>query len=470
MSDAELCYAGIAQLSQRLSRKQLSPVELASALLDRIDEFDPQLHAYARVTRELAMEQAKRAEAEIGRGECRGPLHGVPVAVKDLCFTRGIPTAAGMRIHAEFVPDHDATVVTRLREAGAVLLGKLQLTEGAMAAHHPDITPPVNPWSAGHWTGVSSSGSGVATAAGLCIASLGSDTGGSIRFPCAMNGVTGIKPTWGRVSRYGVFDLAPTLDHVGPMTRSAEDAGYVLQAIAGADENDPTALRDPVPDYVAGEASVRGLRIGVDVSEIFNGVEAPVAEAVRGAIDALGGLGAHITEIGLPTGRALAEGWGAWCAAEAAVAHEASFPARADEYGEALRGFLTVGAAIPGTVLARLALERRVFAAELAAGFEQVDLVLVPVLPMRVPRVEQAATITSSAADVGTFLRFTAPFDFSGSPTITLPCGFDGAGVPLAFQLVAPHLAEARLVTAGRAYQDATDWHRRRPEIASEPA
>ncbi len=470
MNNAELCYAGISQLSQRLARKQLSPVELAGALLDRIDELDPQLHAYATLTRDLAMEQAKQAEAEIGRGEYRGPLHGVPVAVKDLCFTRGIPTAAGMRIHANFVPDHDATVVTRLRDAGAVLLGKLQLTEGAMAAHHPDITPPVNPWSAAHWTGVSSSGSGVATAAGLCTASLGSDTGGSIRFPCAMNGVTGIKPTWGRVSRYGVFPLAPTLDHVGPMTRSAEDAGHVLHAIAGADENDTTALRNPVPDYNAGEVSVRGLRIGVDAREIFDGVEAPVAEAVRGAIDSLAGLGARITELKLPSGRALAEGWGAWCSAEAAVAHEATFPARADEYGEYLRGFLSVGAAIPGTALARLALEARVFAAGLAAGFEQVDLVLVPVLATVGLSLEMANRITTSPADVGAALRFTAPFDFSGSPTLTMPCGFDAAGVPIAFQLVAPHLAEARLVTAGRAYQDATDWHRRRPALGADSA
>src|SRR5581483_9008031 len=283
MADVDLWYAGISEGADRLARREPSPVELTRAMLDRIAALDPKLHAYATVTTEVALEQAKAAEAEIARGERRGPLHGVPIAVKDLCYTCGIPTAAGMPIHAGFLPEHDATVVTRLREAGAVLLGKLQLTEGAMADHHPDVTPPVNPWNASHWAGASSSGSGVATAAGLCFASLGSDTGGSIRFPSAMNGVTGIKPTWGRVSRHGIFPLGPTLDHVGPMARSAEDAAIVLGAIAGADASDPTALAAPVPDYLALAPEVRGVRIGVDDAS-FARVAPEVEGAVRGAV------------------------------------------------------------------------------------------------------------------------------------------------------------------------------------------
>ena len=219
------------------------------AQLDRIAALDGALGSYAQVMTEVAMAQAEAAEAEVAAGRYRGPLHGVPIAVKDLCWTKGFPTAAGMAIHKDYRPADDATVVRRLTEAGAVLLGKLQLTEGAYSDHHPSVTPPKNPWNAEYWPGISSSGSGSATAAGLCYGSLGSDTGGSIRWPCAANGLTGLKPSWGRVSRYGVFALAPTLDHVGSMARSAADAGAILGAIAGSDPSDPTAVLDPMKRF-----------------------------------------------------------------------------------------------------------------------------------------------------------------------------------------------------------------------------
>ena len=224
-------------------------MELTQAMLDRIESLDARMHAYAKVTPELALDQARKAEAEIMQRRYRGALHGVPIALKDLCYTKGIPTAAGMPIHRDFRPTYDGTVVRRLNDAGAVCLGKLQLTEGAFADHHPSVVPPVNPWHPDHWSGASSSGSGVATAAGLCFGSLGSDTGGSIRFPSAACGVTGLKPTWGRVSRYGVFELAASLDHLGPMCRWAADTGIMLGAIAGADTDDPTASQAPAPDY-----------------------------------------------------------------------------------------------------------------------------------------------------------------------------------------------------------------------------
>ncbi len=225
---------------------------MTKAELDRIATLDPKLKSYATVMADSAMAQAKQAEAEIGRGEVKGPLHGVPLAIKDLCWTTKAPTAGGMTIYSDHVPTEDATVVKRLSDAGAVILGKLQLTEGAYADHHPKITPPRNPWNADAWPGASSSGSGVATAAGLCYGSLGSDTGGSIRFPSAANGVTGLKPTWGRVSRYGVFELAASLDHIGPMARSAADCGAILGAIAGEDSKDTTTLPGAPPDYLSG--------------------------------------------------------------------------------------------------------------------------------------------------------------------------------------------------------------------------
>src|SRR5258706_1327325 len=248
----DLHYSELVEVGQRIAKRELSSVEATQAQLDRIARLDGQLKSYAYVMSSSALEPAQAAEKEIAAGKVRGPLHGVPIAVKDLCWTKNAPTAAGMRIYRNNRPTEDATVVARLKEAGAVILGKLQLTEGAYADHHPDIEPPRNPWDATLWSGASSSGSGVATAAGLCYGSLGSDTGGSIRFPSAANGVTGLKPTWGRVSRYGVFELAATLDHIGPMARSAADTGAMLGVIAGADPNDPTASPREVPNYLAG--------------------------------------------------------------------------------------------------------------------------------------------------------------------------------------------------------------------------
>ena len=248
MPESDLHYSELVEIGRLVQKRELSSVAATQAQLDRIGQLDGQLKSYAYVMTTSALEQASAADQEIAAGKVRGPLHGVPIAVKDLCWTKDAPTAAGMKIYRDNRPTEDATVVVKLKEAGAVILGKLQLTEGAYADHHPEVDPPRNPWDARLWPGASSSGSGVATAAGLCYGSLGSDTGGSIRFPSAANAVTGLKPTWGRVSRYGVFELAATLDHIGPMARSAVDCGAMLGAIAGADPNDPTAVLEPVPD------------------------------------------------------------------------------------------------------------------------------------------------------------------------------------------------------------------------------
>jgi len=296
-----LHYLDLTELSRRLHAREISPVEATTVELTRIERLDGQLKSFAHMMAESALVQARAAEAEITRGEIRGPLHGVPIAVKDLCWTQGVPTAAGMTIYKDFHPTEDATVVRKLYAAGAIILGKLQLTEGAWAEHHPQIPAPVNPWNAAHWSGASSSGSGVATAAGLCYGSLGSDTGGSIRFPCAANGVTGIKPTWGRVSRYGVFELAATLDHIGPMARSAADCGAMLGVIAGSDSNDPTALLDPVPNYLAGMSrGLHGLRIGVDHAWNTDRVDQTMVDAVTAALQTVRGLGAEIREVKFP--------------------------------------------------------------------------------------------------------------------------------------------------------------------------
>src|SRR5580698_2570687 len=256
---APLHYSSLDEVARRLKARQLSSVELTRTLLDRIGRIDPRLKSFATLTPERALADAAARDAETAASKSRGALHGVPIAVKDLCNTEGVPTAAGMKIHRGNIPTEDATVVARLKAKGAVILGKLQMTEGAFGAHHPSVAAPINPWNEAYWTGVSSSGSGVATAAGLCYASLGSDTGGSIRFPSTMNGLTGLKPTWGRVSRAGVFPLAESLDHIGPMCRSALDAALILGVIAGADPDDPTAAPLPVPDYAGSiDAGLKG--------------------------------------------------------------------------------------------------------------------------------------------------------------------------------------------------------------------
>src|SRR2546429_5483475 len=298
MPARDLHYSELVGVGQRIQKRELSSVEATQAQLDRIERLDGRLKSYAYVMASSALQQARTADQEIAVGKVRGPLHGVPIAVKDLCWTSDAPTAAGMKIYRDNRPSEDATVVTRLKAAGAVILGKLQLTEGAYADHHPEIDPPRNPWDATLWSGASSSGSGVATAAGLCYASLGSDTGGSIRFPSAANSVTGLKPTWGRVSRYGVFELAATLDHIGPMARSAVDCGAMLGAIAGADPKDPTAVLDPVPDYLAKlSGSMKGMRIGVDRRGTGEGVDDAATKVLQDALRIAADLGAEIHEI-----------------------------------------------------------------------------------------------------------------------------------------------------------------------------
>jgi Asp-tRNA(Asn)/Glu-tRNA(Gln) amidotransferase A subunit family amidase len=383
----DLHYLSLDEVARRLKARKLSSVEATQAILNRIEKLDPKLKSYATVTPERALQDAARLDAETAAGKSRGRLHGVPIAVKDLCNTAGVPTAAGMAINATHVPAKDATVVARLRQAGAVILGKLQMTEGAYGLHHPTIEPPINPWNAAYWTGVSSSGSGVATASGLCFASLGSDTGGSIRFPSTMNGLSGLKPTWGRVSRAGVFPLAESLDHVGPMCRSALDAALVLSVIAGADPDDP------------------------------------------------------------------------------ALAHEATFPSRRDEYGPDLANLIDLGRGLSGLELGKLQLVRARVKGEIERLLASVELLLMPVMGVATPSLAAMKAAGRTPQTTAARLRYTAPFDMSGHPTLTLPGGVTSDGVPVGFQIVGHAFDEAGILAAGHAYQQATDWHLNRPPL-----
>ncbi|ARU86661.1 amidase [Pseudomonas sp. M30-35] len=462
----ELHYLELTQLSALIKSRQISPVTVVQAQLDRIAAIDGNLGGYALVMADLALSQAKAAEADIAAGRYRGPLHGVPIAVKDLFWTKDIPTAAGMRIHQENCPTEDATVVRRLKEAGAILLGKLQLTEGAYSDHHPLITPPKNPWNADFWPGISSSGPGSATAAGLCYGALASDTGGSIRWPSAANGVTGLKPSWGRVSRHGVFELAASLDHVGLMARSAEDIAALLTIIAGGDPKDPTAIPDPVPNYMAAAGQgIRGVRIGVDTEWNSADVHPSTQQALSETMEVFRSLGAHITEVTFPDVQQAVADWYPICSVEAAVAHQTTYPARKSEYGPVLASVIEAGSSLSGIDYQKLLLRRLNFRGSVATFFSAVDLLLTPVHPFAPLSLDAIQTLGEQPELIARLQRYTCPFNLTGNPTITLPGGFTELGLPIGFQLVSAHLDEAMLLRAGTAFQTATSWHRRHPLV-----
>lgn len=470
-----LHYLSLTEVALLIEVKDISPVELTQLMLDRIHTLDVRLHSYATVMADEALAAARAAEREIRSGNYRGPLHGVPIAVKDLCYTNGVPTRGGLKVLDDFVPEFDATVVSKLKAAGAVLLGKLNLTEGAMVGYHRDFDIPVNPWGEEFWAGVSSSGSGVATAAGLCFASLGTDTGGSIRFPAMANGIVGLKPTYGHVSRYGVLPLAESLDHVGPMTRSVRDAAIVLEAIAGLDPHDPTSLDAPVPrmlDEIG--RGVEGVRIGLDRAYAFDSVDPGLASAIEVAVGELERLGAQVVGVQVPDVTAVLAAWPVICAAEAAQAHRETFPSRADEYGAYFREFLEFGASVSEAELANARQVRKEFSDRFRAVLSSVDAVLSPAAgtPFKVPSGLQYGSMTewnqSRTQALGmlkAYTSFTFPHNFAGTPCLALPCGLSNEGLLYTMQLAGDHLSEAMLCRIGHAYEEATQWHERHPRV-----
>jgi len=464
-TSTEIPFLELHEVSTLIRTRHLSSREVTEAMLERIDSLESRLQAFATVMAESALAEADRADALLSRGNWLGDLHGVPVAVKDLANTHDAPTGAGTTIHADFRPDFDATVVARLRTAGAVILGKLRLTEGAFTGHHPDLPTPVNPWDADTWSGVSSSGSGVATAAGLCFASLGSDTGGSIRLPSSANGVTGLKPTWGRVSRHGIFALAPSLDHIGPMTRSSRDAAIVLRAIAGHDPADPTSSLESVPDYPntlrVDEAPV----VGFDRKLAEEHFDAATNAMLEDTIETVTGLGWRVLEVETPGFEAAAKEWTALCGVETAGVHAATYPARADEYGPDLSGLIEIGRGLSAIDYHRLLESRRDFTGRMRTLMADIDLLLLPGIGVGSPTIAQMANLGSDQKLFAAVTIPTAPIDNCGMPSITLPAGFTERGTPLAAQFVGGDFTEPLVLAAGHAFQQVTDFHTRHPEI-----
>lgn len=466
MESDTLCYLSLQDLSAQLRTGKLSSVEVTRCILDRIHRMNPRLHAYLTVLDESALYRAAQVDEEIRAGHWRGPLHGVPIAVKDLCQTKGVLTTCASRILRDWRPDSSATVVERLEAAGAVLVGKLNLTEFATFWYHPEMPVPLNPWDAALWPGASSSGPGVATSAALCFASIGTDTGGSIRFPSAACGIVGLKPTWGRVSRHGIFPLGESVDHIGPMTRSVADAAMVLGIIAGRDAADETSLSAPVEDYMAAlDRGAKGIRIGIDEKYIAAGASPEVATAVLDAVRVLERLGGNVVKVTLPDIEPGVIALGTICSAEAAAAHEQTYPAKSSEYGPGFRSFLELGATVRGQDYAKAHILRERFANRFQELFDQVDVIACPSMAVVSLPVSGMPADARGLAESSSLLHFTAPFNLSRNPTLSQPCGRSPAGPPPSLQLIGRHLGEATLIQTGAAFERATEWHKQRPEI-----
>jgi amidase len=456
----ELHYLTLTDLAGRIRAREISPVEVVEHLLARIERLDPRLRAFVTVTADAARGSAQQAEAALASGAPVGPLHGVPVGVKDLCDTRGTLTTAGMAIFAGRVPERSATVVERLLDAGAVLLGKLKTTEGAGIVHHPSVAPPVNPWNAARWCGASSSGSGVATAAGLCFGALGSDTAGSIRFPSAANGVVGLKPTFGLVPTDGVFPLAPSFDHVGPMARSVRDVARLLGVLAGPSEHGPRDFEREL------DAGVQGLVIGLDEDYCTHHVDPDLSSAVLDAARRLESLGAEIRSVRLEGIDDAVLAFGTLFHGEVARVHEPYFLEKRDQYGPHLRDVILVGQGITEREQAEARATRGAFQQQLTSLLAGVDAMIAPPALTAPPPAEIMLHVPTDFRQMAMALRYTTPYDLAGVPALTLPAGFAEGDVPLAVQLVGARDTEARLLRIGRAYEAATAWHERHPALA----
>ncbi len=473
MNADELCFLSISEAAGLIESRQISPVELTRAHLDRIGRTEPALNAFITLLSEESMESAEVAEREIANGEYRGPLHGVPIGLKDLYYTKGVRMTVGTKILRDFVPDYDAAVTERFADAGAVLMGKLQMHEFALGATsvNPHDGPARNPWNPDRITGGSSGGSGAAVAAGQCMAALGSDTGGSIRIPGALCGIVGLKPTFGRVSRHGVYPLSWSLDTVGPMTRSVRDSAIVLNAIAGYDPRDPSSVDVPSEDFADGiEDGVAGLRIGIPDDFFYDVISSEVSEAVCATAGVLSELGADVERCSIP---ALNHALGISSAILVTEAAETVFDKlrdRPEDIGADVRARLRLGAVTPAIDYIKAQRARSAYNAQLDEAMREYDLLLAPSVAVGATGITQEFVEVAGRQENALSLmsRLTRPFNLTGQPTISVPCGFTSEGMPIGMQIAGRQWREATVLRAAHAYERATEWHTRRPNMNAE--
>lgn len=467
---AELCFASATELGQRYRRGEVSPVEVTRALLERIERVNPLLNAFITVTADLALAQARDAERRLrAQGELH-PLLGVPYTLKDLYATAGVRTTAGSRVLADWVPTFDATAHARLRAAGAVLLGKTNTSEYAAGPTNANVWygQAYNPWCTDRIPGGSSGGAGAAVAAGLCPIGLGSDTGGSIRIPAALCGVVGLKPTFGRVSAYGIVPLSWSQDHAGPLTRTVADAALVLQTIAGYDPQDPNCATVPLDDYSAAlQRDAHGVRIGVPTTHFFDDLDPAVERAVRDALGVLRGLGAEVREVQLPWIDEALDAANVISWVEAADYHRDTFAARAADLGPEVQDRVLVGTMLSGVDYVRAQRVRTWLRGRCAELFAQVDVLVSPTTAIPAPPAG-AKRVNSGEHSIlvrPALTRFTRLANVTGLPAITVPCGFDEAGLPIGLQIIARAFDESTVLRVAHAYERATNWSARRPPI-----
>ena len=461
------------EASELIRRRDVSAVELTEACLKRVDAYNPSLNAFITITRDQAHASAQEMDAELKKGKWRGPLHGIPIALKDNIDTAGIRTTAASGVFKDRVPAEDAEVVVRLKKAGAILLGKLNLHEFALggtsavtyfgAVH--------NPWALDHHPGGSSGGSGAAIAAHLCIAALGTDTGGSIRIPASHCGIVGMKPTYGRVSNRGVIPMSWTLDHVGPMCKTVEDAAILLSIIAGYDDMDPATVNTAVPDYARTvRTPVSKLRLGVPKSGFFENLHPETAKAIETARGVLARLTAGVREVDIPPAGPVADVWNA----EIYAYHAPWFTKTPELYQEATRVLLRGAASTSPVVYAQARRHVDVVRREIKNVFTDVDLLITPtqrapaglIVPAQsTANATRGAIPAAAAAGAGAALNNTAAFDIYGLPTISIPCGFTADGLPVGLQISGAPFAEPTVIALAHAYEQATEWHTRRPQL-----
>ena len=466
----ELAQLTITEAAQLLEKGEASPVDLVESTLERIDRVEPKLNAFITVMADEARREARKLTNELARGRRRGPLHGIPLSLKDLYYTKGVPTTAGSKVMADFVPDHDATTTAKLKRAGAIIVGKNNLHEFAPGStnNNAHYGPCHNPWLHGRIPGGSSGGSAAAVSAGMTMGTMGTDTAGSIRIPSCMCNLVGMKATYGRVSRYGVIPLSWSLDHAGPMTLTVQDSAIMLQALAGYDSKDPSSLRTPVPDYSRDiDGGIRGLKVGLP-KEIWDmEFDSEVAGLVRRAVSVLEELGAEVREMSLPLAEASSYAANLISRAESTSIHEEWLVQYGDDYGDNVRGRLQMGAAVTAVDYIKAQRVKTLVQQEFGRALEEFDVLASPTCPIPAHGINDDPTVPAGRAfeGQGMMTLYTRPFDVSGQPAITVPCGFNAEGLPVGLQLVGPWLGEGLLYRTANAYEKATEWHLRRPAV-----
>jgi aspartyl-tRNA(Asn)/glutamyl-tRNA(Gln) amidotransferase subunit A len=457
----------ILEAAAALRARKISSMELTQLSLQRIAGLESRINAFITLTEDLAVKRALQADDELARGIDRGPLHGIPIAVKDVFRTAGIRTTGGSKLFADYVPGRDAAVVERLAAAGTVPLGKLNMHELAygITSNNPHFGAVHNPWDTACVPGGSSGGSGAAVAAGMVMMAMGSDTGGSIRIPAAFCGVVGLKPTSGRVSRYGVMPLDFSLDHMGPLARSVRDAAATLNAIAGYDSRDDTSSRQPVKDYLPlPEVDLAGIRIGLPENFFFDRLDPAVDSAVRAMARLAASLGATVERVPVPDMAALNAVSRVILLSEAAALMERHLVRRGD-FGSDVLALLDQGRLIPATDYINAQRLRRLMIAEFGKVWKKVDCLFTPAAPAAAPRIGQTTVeFDGVSEDVRlASTRLVRGINVLGAPALAMPCGFDAAGMPLGLQIVGRPFEEELVLRVGAALEDATDFHRRRP-------